>query len=303
MPVFEGILTAVVTPSRDDMYQLDMGRALEVIDYLNDQGVRGIALFGATAEFPHFSIEERMRFTHMAVKRSRAPVIVNATHSTFEGAEQMGEDAAECGAAAVMVQPPHYFRYSAADIREFFLDFADEVDKGVPLLLYNLPAYNNEIPVDVACELLESGAFAGIKDSSGSAEYLDRLLDARNRRAFNLIVGNDVIFTHGRRAGADGVISGCACAIPEAMLALDAAILSGDEAQIRALQQRLAEFLEWVLRLPGPYAIREALELRGLKMGQRAIPFSPETEGRVNEFREWFRGWLPTVQKEARGNA
>lgn len=299
MPLFEGILTAAVTPSREDRYEIDMGAALEVIDYLCDRKVKGIALFGATGEFPHFTVEERVRFTNMAVKRSRVPVIVNVTHSAFEASEQMAEAAAAAGAAAVMSQPPHYFRYRAAEIREFFLDLVDEVEGQAPVYLYNLPAFNNAIPLEVAVELLGSGKFGGIKDSSGDQQYLAGLLAARRVKGFNLIVGNDVVYTHGRVNGADGVISGCACAIPEAMLALDAAILAGNAAKVEALDRRLGEFIAQIDQFPGPYGIREALVARGLKMGRRAIPFAPETERKAGEFREWFQGWLPLTIRES----
>ncbi len=299
MPLFQGVLTAAVTPSRGDAYALDLGAALEVVDFLNDQKVAGIALFGATGEFPHFTVEERIRFAHMAIKRSRIPVIVNVTHSAFEAAEQMAEDAAENGAAAVMAQPPHYFRYGAAEIREFFLNLVHEVSGKTPVYLYNLPAFNNSIPAEVARELLLSGRFAGIKDSSGSDEYLTHLIETRASKDFNLIVGNDVLFTRGRRRGADGVISGCACAIPEVLLALDQAIVAGNAAKTDRLDARLQEFIAWIGHFPGPYGIRDALTTRGLQMGRRAIPYSPETERKSVEFLEWFRGWLPVVQKEA----
>lgn len=299
MHLFEGILTAAVTPSRGDSYSMDLGAALEVVDYLNDQKVRGIALFGATGEFTHFTVDERIRFAQMAIKRSRVPVIVNVTHSAFEAAERMAEDAAENGAAAVMAQPPHYFRYGAGEIREFYIDLVDEVEGKAPVYLYNLPAFNNPIPPGVARELLVSGRFAGIKDSSGSEEYLAALLDARTQADFNLIIGHDIIFTRGRRRGADGVISGCACAIPEVMLALDQAILAGNTAKADRLDARLQEFIVWIGHFPGPYGVRDALTVRGLAMGRRAIPFSPETERKSAEFLEWFRGWLPVVQKEA----
>lgn len=300
MHLFEGILTAAVTPSRSDAYSLDLAAALEVVDYLNDHKVKGIALFGATGEFPHFTVEERIRFAHMAIKRSRVPVIVNVTHSAFEAAEQMAEDAAGNGAAAVMAQPPHYFRYGPEEIREFYLDLVDEVDGKAPVYLYNLPAFNNPIPPEVTRELLLTGRFAGIKDSSGSDEYLTGLLGVRKEIDFNLIIGHDILFARGRSRGADGVISGCACAIPEVMLALDQALVEGNVAKADRLDARLQEFIVWIGHFPGPYGVRDALTARGLTMGRRAIPFSPETERKSAEFLEWFRGWLPVVQKEAR---
>ncbi|MBL8176280.1 MAG: dihydrodipicolinate synthase family protein [Bryobacterales bacterium] len=290
---FTGPMAAAVTPSRPDSYQMDLAACLEVIDFLCHSGVRAIALFGATGEFPHFTVEDRVRLAHMAIKRSRVPVIVNATHSCFEESRAIIEHAAANGAAGVMIQPPTYFRYAAPEIRQYFLDLTDEFSERVPVLLYNLPFFNNPIPIEVACELLESGRAAGIKDSSGNLEYLTELLRVRRKIEFPLIVGNDNVFVEGRRRGADGVISGCAAAVPELLIALDAAVVSGNELRIAELSLLLDEFIHRIDRFPGPLGIRECLSTRGLKMGARAIPFAEETERSAAELRQWFTAWLP----------
>lgn len=301
MAIFEGVLAAAITPSRSDRYEMDLGAALEVIDFLNAKHVRGIALFGATGDFPHFTAEERIRLSHMAIKRSRIPVIVNATHSSFEGAANIAQDAIGSGAAGLLLMPPHFYRYSAADIREYYLRFADEVGPRVPILLYNLPAYNNPIPIEVALELLKQGVAAGIKDSSGDWAYLAQLIEARKSNGFLLMVGNDNLFTRGRLSGADGLISGCACAIPELVLALERAILARNDVALVNLTARLAEFIRWIEDFPGPNGVREAVAIRGLKIGRRVAPFAPSTERQMEQFREWFRAWLPIVVKEAAG--
>ncbi|MBI4909728.1 MAG: dihydrodipicolinate synthase family protein [Acidobacteria bacterium] len=295
--LFTGAHAAIITPSRPESYQMDLAATLEVIDFLCDCKVRGIAMFGATGEFPHFAVEDRIRLTHMAIKRSRVPVLVNATHSCLAEASAIAEHAASNGAAAVMIQPPAYFRYDGPEVREYFLRFIDDVDGTIPVLLYNLPAFNNAIPIAVAQELLENGTAAGIKDSSGDWDYFCGLMESRRKRDFPLLMGNDSITARGRAAGADGCISGCACAIPELLVALDEATLAGERERADRLAALLAEFVDWVVKFPGPAAVKEATAERGFKIGARAVPFSPETNRRAGEFREWFRGWLPAMLK------
>lgn len=290
---FSGPMAAAVTPSRPDSYQLDLAACLEVIDYLCRAQVRAIALFGATGEFPHFTVEDRVRLAHMVIKRSRVPVIVNATHSCFEESRAIIEHAAANGAAGILLQPPSYFRYAAPEIRQYFVDMLDEFKGRIPILLYNLPFFNNAIPIEVACELLRDGRAAGIKDSSGDLTYLTELLRVREKVEFPLIVGNDNVFVEGRRRGADGVISGCAAAVPELLVALDKAIVDWNELKVADLSLLLDEFIHRIDRFPGPMGIRECVSTRGLKMGARAIPFAEETERRAAELREWFTGWLP----------
>lgn len=295
---FHGAMAAAITPSRDDAYHMNAGGALEVIDFLAGHHVSGIALFGATGEFPHFLPEDRMRLTNMAVKRSRVPVIVNVTHSNFEDVVTMAEHAAEHGAAGVMAQPPIYFRYGAGEIRQFYLELLEELD-GFPTLLYHLPAFNNAVPAAVSLELLRSGVAIGIKDSSGDWEYFAQLAALRREREFCLLVGNDLLLTRGLAAGADGFISGCACAVPELLTAIDRVHRAGDTARLQQLGALLDEFLGWIDQFPGPYGIREALRVRKLPVGSRAIPFSPETEAKATSFRAWFEDWLPGVQRAA----
>jgi 4-hydroxy-tetrahydrodipicolinate synthase len=299
MPRFAGALAAAVTPSRPDTYQMDISAALEVVDFLCSHDIRGVVMFGATGEFPHFSVEERFRLTHMAVKRSRVPVLVNVTHSCYEQARALVEHAVDNGVAGVLLQPPHYFRYEPAEIRQFYSEILNEWAQRVPILLYNLPAFNNAIPIEVACELLTSGAAAGIKDSSGDVEYLQSLLGARSTREFPLLVGNDALLIRGLRSGADGFVSGCAAAVPELLVALDKAIAQKSEQRIEVLGALLDEFLERIAPFPGPMGIRECLAARGLKIGARAVPFSPQTDVRAAGLREWIKAWLPIMQREA----
>jgi 4-hydroxy-tetrahydrodipicolinate synthase len=287
-----GVNVAAVTPRRDG-WEPDLAATFDLIDYLCGCGVHGIALLGSTGEFLHFNPEERMRLVALSVKRSRVPVIAGIAHSNLEGALELGRSAADAGAAALLLMPPYFFRYGQDDLKEFYLAFAREINGSAPLFLYNVPFFTNPICCDTAIELLSTGLFAGIKDSSGDWDSFERLLEFRDARAFTLLAGNDTIFARARAAGADGVVSGVACAVPELILALDRARGSHE-----LLERRLREFLEWIESFPTPIAIREAVALRGLRTGPPASPLAHEGRRRLEEFRAWFRGWLPEVRKE-----
>jgi 4-hydroxy-tetrahydrodipicolinate synthase len=277
---------------------LDLGSTFELIDYLSGAGVSGIALLGSTGEFPHFEMEERMRLITLGVKRSRVPVIAGVGHSSLAGAVALGREAAAGGACALLVPPPYFFRYSQEDIREFYLRFARELKDAAPILLYNIPLFATGMACETAVELLATGLFAGIKDSSGSLDGFLALKDFRDRRSFVLLVGNDSIFTPARRAGADGVVSGVACAVPELMLALDRAVVSGITEKVERLEARLQEFIRRIDLFPVPVGIREAVAARGLKVGPCSAPLGDRARDELPRFREWFKGWLPEVKRE-----
>lgn len=289
---------AAVTPHRQNGYQADLSATLELVDYLCSAGVHGIALLGTTGEFLRLDLEDRAHLIRMSAKRSRVPIIAGVTHSTLDGTVHLAEQAAQSGAAAVLVMPPYFFSYGQAEIREFYLRFADRIGSAIPIFLYNIPLFTSPISVETSCELLATGRFAGIKDSSGSFEDFLRLKDQRRSVPFTILIGSDRIFTMARGAGADGVVSGVACAIPELLLALDRTIQGADAEATTLLESRLQEFMEWLDRFPAPVGVREACAARGLKIGPLAVPLSPEKVQQVEQFRSWFQSWVPIVQKE-----
>ncbi len=292
------ISVAAVTPRRNLGYEADLGATLELVDYLCAAGVHGIALLGSTGEFLHLTPEHRAHLVRLAVKRSRVPIIAGITHSTFDGTVMLAEDAAQAGAAAILAMPPYFFPYAQTEVREFYLRLADRLAGAIPIFLYNIPFFTTAISCDTSCALLATGRFAGIKDSSGDFEQFLRLKAQRESTPFTFLVGNDVVFTRARGAGADGGVSGVACALPELMLGLDRAIQAGDADRVQRLERRLQEFIEWLNRFPAPAATREATAARGLKVGPLAVPLSPEKQREMEDFRGWFREWLPQMLKD-----
>lgn len=293
---FSGVWIAAVAPRRENGHEIDLSAALDALDFIESSPARGISILGSTGEFVHYDFEDRQRYLQFALKRVKKPVLPSVAHANLDGSVRLAEIAMENGAAGVLVMPPYYFRYDAAALRRFYLAFADEMEPGTPIFLYNIPFFSSPLPIELARELLGTGRFAGIKDSSGDAAYYQELLAFRQTSgaAFSLLIGNDVAFTAGRQAGADGVISGVACALPELMCGLEAAILAQNQAQVARLEARLQECIQWLNRYPVPTALKRALHLRGLTMGPDALPmgdaFAP--------FDAWFPGFLADVQKE-----
>jgi 4-hydroxy-tetrahydrodipicolinate synthase len=298
MGVASGVYVAAITPRRSGP-EIDLAGAFELLDFLGGTAIGGIALLGSTGEFPHFRLEDRSRLVSLVVKRSRLPVLAGVGHSTFDGVLALSREAFDAGASGLLVMPPYFFRYGPEEIKQFYLRLAEEMKAASPVYLYNIPPFTSAIPVEIAIELLATGQFAGIKDSSASWEDFQALSEARARRPFALLVGHDLLFARARAAGADGIVSGVACAVPELLVALDRALLTGKAEAARQLDCRLQEFLVRMDAFPAPVAIRQAVALRGLRTGPPAVPPGSEAQRRLDEFGEWFLGWLPEVQKEA----
>lgn len=279
-----GVFASAITPRHKNNREADFSAALDLLDFLAAGGVQGICLFGATGEFIDYSFMERQRLVYLGVKRSRVPILAGVSHSTLAGAIQLADEAIGSGADALILMPPYFYPYSQCQIEEFYRRFAAETGDAVPILLHNLPQCTTKLEMDTVRKLIDTGRFAGIKDSSGDWTYFSQLLDLRRNRPFALFSGADRIAGRALRAGADGLISPSACAVPELVVAM--ARSAGENSG------RLLEFVDWVDRFPFPLAIKRAVELRGQKAGPALSPLSPEDQRALDEFAAWFPTWI-----------
>ncbi len=290
-----GVYAALATPRRPNTIEADTAAFLEYLDKVSSGGVDGFVLFGSTGEFVHFEVEERMRVAGLAVKRSRVPALVNVSHSTLAGAVELMHHAMDSGASGVLVMPPYFFHYADPEIACFYDAFIKAAEGQVPVYLYNLPQFTNRISIDLAEQLLTSGAFAGIKDSSGDWENFEHLRNIPKRQNFQLLIGNEAVCLRGLAAGADGIVSGVAAALPELPVAIRRAVRTSDPESAQALEIRLNELLTWIGRLPATVAIKQIAEARGWMRADRANPLGSDAVEDLRRMREWIAAWLPAT--------
>ena len=194
--------------------------------------------------------------------------------------------------------PPYFYRYPDEQILAFYEQFVKEIERRIPIYLYNLPAFTNPISAGLADRLLRSGDFAGIKDSSGDWKMFEVLSSLHSQFPFQLLVGSEELYLRASLAGADGIVSGVAAAVPELLVALQRALRSGDTDRAGRLNARLDEFVDCVEKFPATVAIKQAGVARGWKLNQVAIPFDEDMSADIIAFHHWVRGWLPAVLSE-----
>ncbi len=294
---FQGVYAAALTPRRRAEV-IDQAALWELIDFLGAAHVNGILLFGSTGEFVHYSIEERKRVIGLGTKRSRVPLIVNVSHSTFEGTVELAQAAENCGAAGLVVLPPYFFRYEQEDLLTFYRTFLRDSEVSIPVLLYHIPLFTSPIDVETARLLIGEG-YAGIKDSSGSWDNFIALSNLQVGHPFTLMMGNDGLYARAQQhGGLNGVISGVASAVPELLVALSRSLAAGSQELITRYDARLLQISEYLAKFPVPAGVREAALARKIKAGPHAVPLSEQQQNAAEEFRLWLADWLPVVLKE-----
>ena len=297
-PPIKGVYAALATPRRKSSTEIDMAALLDYLDTIVQSGVDGLVLFGSTGEFIHFDIEERVHAFNLAIRRSRVPVLVNISHSTLDGAVSLAEHAITSGAAGLVLMPPYFYSYTDDQIEQFYLQFADIIAERSPVYLYNLPLSTNPISASLAGRLLSSGRFAGIKDSSGDWELFEALQRLQEANHFQLLIGNESIYLRGLSAGANGIVSGVAAAIPELVVAMDRAVKAHENERAHLLDQFLQAFLDWVRKFPSSVGIKQTAVVRGWRTDHFAVPLPTKDLELLHEFHGWLEQWLPNVLKE-----
>ena len=176
------------------------------------------------------------------------------------------------------------------DICEFFTQFASQLGSAPPIVV------TGEIAAETAGRLLASGRFAGIEDGGGRMESIESLRACAEKCA--VLCGDDRLLVQARSAGL-GVLSAAACAAPELTMALNAAIAAGEASAIARLEAGRQELLSWLDRFPVPVGIKTAVAARGIPTGELPVPLSLGKQQCLEQFRQWFKAWLPATAKLA----
>lgn len=286
-----GVLAALITPI-DESGRPDRETFDRVIDFVTERGVDGVVIGGGTAEYPHFTLEDRAALVLRAVRRLRGRAIVAASvgTSSIHTTRELALRSADAGADCLLIPMPYFFGYEQDDLAEFCAEVCRTVS--MPCFLYNLPSFTSPVSVETAIELLRTVPnLVGMKDSSGEVSSLEPLARARGSGGFSLFVGDDCLLLDALKAGWDGVVSGIACFVPELILAVYRSYREGRAADAAALQAALDALIEQVVRLPIPWGVRAGLSARGIPNGPMHVPPSARRRRQMGELEQWLGQW------------
>ena len=264
--VLRGVLPALTTPF--DGGEVSPQRLQRNLAKYERIDLSGYLILGSTGEAPLLDPSERRVLLEAAREAIPAdkPLIAGVSAESTRDAESQARVAAECGADLLLVSTPHYFRAAMTHeaLTGHFLRLADA--SAVPLLLYNVPKFTGFVmPVETVGELSRHENIAGIKESSGDIDYLERIREAAVPD-FTIVCGNARRLPRALAAGACAAILAAASAIPEPFIEI-------------TRRPELHESLLAVGPLPGVdlgvAAIKAAMDLRGLHGGNPRSPLRP----------------------------
>ncbi len=272
-PLFKGVLTALVTPFREGVF--DPKAFADLVERQIDAGVDGVVPVGTTGEASTLSVAEHHRVVELCVEvvNARAKVIAGCGGNDTAKVIALVRHAKTVGADAALVVTPYYNRPSQEGLFRHYAAINEAVQ--LPLILYNVPSRTGlDMSNETVTRLAALPNVMGIKDATADMTRAG-LMRLEVPDDFAMISGDDGSFLGYVACGGEGVISVTANVAPEAMVALWRAAESGDSKGALYWQDRLIRLHRGLFLDASPAPTKYALNRLNLCTEEVRLPLAP----------------------------
>jgi 4-hydroxy-2-oxoglutarate aldolase len=284
-----GVFPPLTTPF-DPAGEVDLEALTENIARLNQHDLTGYVVLGSNGEAGYLSEEEKMRVweaARQAIPADRLMLAGAGCESTRETI-RLTRRAAEVGADAVMLVPPHYYtgKMTPDSLVRHYQAAADA--SPIPVLVYTVPGFTG---VDMDAATIAQAAahpnVVGVKDTSGNvAKIADTVRLAGPN--FQVLAGSAGFFFPSLAVGAVGGVLALANIAPHWCLDLYRLFREGQWEAAAALQRRLIPVNAAVTARFGIAGLKAAMDM----LGYRGSPVRPPLLELTEVERETLRGVL-----------
>jgi 4-hydroxy-tetrahydrodipicolinate synthase len=282
-----GYWVAAATPLTADG-GVDHDRLAAHGQWLFQQGVEGLVLFGTSGEGTSFSAGERLDTVTALLRAGFAAgqLALGAGFPAVTDSIALSKDALSLGLQHVLILPPYFYRDVDADgLEAAFAAIIEGVgDSRLRATLYHIPQVSGvAVPPAVLAKLRArfGAVLAGIKDSSGNFEHFRAFRAAAPD--VSVTIGNEADIGRALAEGGAGTICGMANMVPDLVRAMfsDKAAARPMQAAVSLMQGPFVPTLKAALaeltgdaawaRVRAPLQSAKAVEGRRVAAGLRAL--------------------------------
>ncbi|MBX9770864.1 MAG: 4-hydroxy-tetrahydrodipicolinate synthase [Candidatus Obscuribacterales bacterium] len=271
-PVFGKVVTAMVTPFKDDL-SIDYKAVGSIVEHLINNGTSSIVVAGTTGESPTLEAEEKHVLLRavVAAASGKAKVIAgagsNSTAQTIENCKK----AQEVGVDGLLIVAPYYNKPSQLGLLAHFETVMKSVK--VPTMLYNIPGRTGvnisvETTIEIAKRCLQVHA---LKDSTGSVDQAGEIA-GKIRADFRVYSGDDYLTLPFLSVGACGVVSVASHIVGNEILAMIDSFLVGDQAKARQIHYQYLQLFKGLFLAPNPACVKYVMSRLGLCQPYLRLP-------------------------------
>ncbi|MCZ6463939.1 MAG: 4-hydroxy-tetrahydrodipicolinate synthase [Proteobacteria bacterium] len=274
--MFEGVLTALVTPFSNDA--VDEKALGDLVETQIAAGVDGLVPCGSTGESATLSHAEHQRVVEIVVEaaRGRVPVVAGTGSNNTREAIALTLHAREAGADGALLISPYYNKPTQEGIVAHFEAVASEA--ALPLIVYNIQGRTaSNILAETMARLAEIEHVVGAKEACGDIDQIAHVI-ALCPDDFTVLSGDDAWTLPVLAIGGRGVISTSSNVAPTEVGDLVRAFRSGDPDRARAIHGKLLPLFDALFCETNPIPVKAALALMGRIEPEIRLPLLPLSE-------------------------
>jgi 4-hydroxy-tetrahydrodipicolinate synthase len=271
--MFKGVITALVTPLRDD--RVDEAALRRLVDEQIAGGIDGLVPVGTTGESPTLTNEEHIRVVEVVVEQAkkRVPIIAGTGANSTREAIELTLAAKAVGADGTLQVVPYYNKPTQDGLYRHFKTIAEAT--GLPMVVYNVPGRTGcDLLPDTIARLCDVPKVVGVKEATGNLQRAAQII-ARVGDRLTLLSGDDATALPFYAVGGHGCISVVSNVAPADMAAMWDATVAGNWAKARALHYKLFPLSEGLFIEANPIPVKAALAMMGKIADEIRPPLYP----------------------------
>ncbi|HIF96158.1 MAG TPA: 4-hydroxy-tetrahydrodipicolinate synthase [Myxococcales bacterium] len=281
--MFEGILTALVTPFRDDL--IDDQALGALVERQIAGGVQGVVPCGSTGESATLSHAEHRHVVEVVVEAAaeRVAVVAGTGSNSTREAIELTLHAQQAGADGALLLSPYYNKPTQEGIYLHYAAVAQQT--GFPLVVYNIPGRTaSNVAPETLARLAEIENIVGVKEACGDIDQIAHVI-AGCPSDFSVLSGDDALLLPLLALGGAGCISTSSNVVPESLCALLTAWQAGDTGRALEIHQQLLPLFDVLFCETNPIPVKAALALMGLVGDEIRLPLTPISEANRERLR------------------
>jgi 4-hydroxy-tetrahydrodipicolinate synthase len=278
------VITAMVTPF-DKNYNLDLESCCRLIDFLIKNGSDGILLSGTTGESPTLSDEEKIELFGFAKKNfgDKTKIIAGTGSNDTKHSIELSKEAEKIGVDALLLVTPYYNKPSQMGLYKHFEAISSEVK--IPIILYNVPSRTSRnIDSRTCIELSKIDNICGVKEASSDMKQIAEIIRDTDED-FLVYSGNDGDTLPILSLGGYGVISVASHIIGNEIRKMISCFKNGGISEASRLHRCFLDIFYGIFITTNPVPIKEALNLKGMRVGPTRPPLYQMEEGDLQRFK------------------
>ena len=286
-----GLTAATFTPF-NEKGELNLEEIPKIVDYLYDNGIKGLYIIGSTGEGPLLTREEKKAVAKAYVEAAngRMKTFIQVGAACIEESKILANYAESINVDYISSFSPIYFK--ANDEEALYLSLKEIVSdvKKTPFYFYYIPRFTNKINIIKLLELCDKDfpSFEGIKYTHSEFHEICSIKH-RFQDRFKVLFGCDEQLLAGLSFGFKDAVGSTYNFMAPLYNAIIEAFENKNLEEALFLQSKSVLIIDSILRNIGWHGLKVAMNLIGFNCGQCRLPHKKATKEQIKALEKDFK--------------